>query len=502
MPEPGAGSGGARGGSGMGAGDRGGNGRDSERDSFGREADRIGYRVGPDRGDLVGIDISPRPSLIQNYLEDYTVPKVAPVARPAPKPVEHEAKKHAPRVNPVSAPTQPVSPAPVSTRSVDTSSGTGMTKVGLNLRDPAKEKEKADAVRTGSAGSDMQNYGDWSSVLSTLTDMVGNQPVYDSSVVTDNPTRAVKDHWQGKPTMPNFMSGLPIETQLQIMGTNMPTIDWADYNKVGPTKVGWTDTKPMAIWERPLSTQQLGYIDPSTYSSVMGGPGQKNSTYGQIREALEKAYQLQKSPSNIENYVGPGQKDALDTLPAFDKNKHRLAQLEEEAIKNSGFFRQWNPYSDYSKTGNIYNRSILEANMLADKYANMYGLPKNKQEASMNTYEMSSGVPGQTLPPHANRYTMYDLARHAFLASQTGLIPAQLTENVGSSGQPSDYINNILANKFMRPGGTMTKNLSSLLGTSQIPNKNQKMNEWMQLVYKEMTNPGSTGYNFNFDIYD
>jgi hypothetical protein len=48
-------------------------------------------------------------------LEDYTVPKVAPVARPAPKPVEHEAKKHAPRVNPVSAPTQPVSPAPVST---------------------------------------------------------------------------------------------------------------------------------------------------------------------------------------------------------------------------------------------------------------------------------------------------------------------------------------------------------------------------------------------------
>ena len=54
----------------------------------------------------------------------------------------------------------------------------------------------------------------------------------------------------------------------------------------------------------------------------------------------------------------------------------------------------------------------------------------------------------------------------------------------------------------MRPGGTMTKNLSSLLGTSQIPNKNQKMNEWMQLVYKEMTNPGSTGYNFNFDIHD
>ena len=102
MPEPGAGSGGARGGSGMGAGDRGGNGRDSERDSFGREADRIGYRVGPDRGDLVGMDISPRPSLIQNYLEDYTVPKVAPVARPAPKPVEHEAKKHAPRVDPVS----------------------------------------------------------------------------------------------------------------------------------------------------------------------------------------------------------------------------------------------------------------------------------------------------------------------------------------------------------------------------------------------------------------
>jgi hypothetical protein len=306
--------------------------------------------------------------------------------------------------------------------------------------------------------------------------------------------------WEGFPTG----SKAPWDKTIQDLNREWLLEENFPGNFLGPPykKAGWTDTKPMAIWERPLATQQPGYIDPSTYSSVMGGPGQKNSTYGQIREALEKSYQLQKSPSNIENYVGPGQKDALDALPAFDKNKHRLAQLEEEAIKNSGFFRQWNPYSDYSKTGNIYNRSILEANMLADKYANMYGLPKNKQEASMNTYEMSSGVPGQTLPPHANRYTMYDLARHAFLASQTGLIPAQLTENVGSSGQPSDYINNILANKFMRPGGTMTKNLSSLLGTSQIPNKNQKMNEWMQLVYKEMTNPGSTGYNFNFDIYD
>ena len=440
MPEPGAGSGGARGGSGMGAGDRGGYG--GERDDSGRIADRIGYEVDPrsegkvggyfshERGGWIGGKTpAPRPSLIQTYLED-VVPSVAPVtsvSSPAYKtyPVEFEEKKHAPRVD------------PVSTRSVDTSSGTGMTKVGLNLRDPAKEKEKADAVRTGSAGSDMQNYGDWSSVLGTLTDMVGNQPVYDSSVVTDNPTRAVKDYTvenlvNRKGNMPNFMSGLPIETQLQIMGTNMPMVNefWSDYNKVGPTKVGWTDTTPIAIWERPLATQQPGYIDPSTYSSVMGGPGQKNSTYGQIREALEKAYQLQKSPSNIENYVGPGQKDALDALPAFDKNKHRLAQLEEEAIKNSGFFGQWNPYSDYSKTGNVYNRSILEANMLADKYANMYGLPKNKQEAAMNTYEMSSGVPGPTLPPHANRYTMYDLARHGFLATQAGLIPAQLTESL------------------------------------------------------------------------
>ena len=240
---------------------------------------------------------------------------------------------------------------------------------------------------------------------------------------------------------------------------------------------------------------------PTNYSNVPsittlweGFPTGSKAPWDKTIQDLNREWLLEEKFSG--NFLGPSYKKA------GDKNKHRLAQLEEEAIKNSGFFRQWNPYSDYSKTGNIYNRSILEANMLADKYANMYGLPKNKQEASMNTYEMSSGVPGQTLPPHANRYTMYDLARHAFLASQTGLIPAQLTENVGSSGQPSDYINNILANKFMRPGGTMTKNLSSLLGTSQIPNKNQKMNEWMQLVYKEMTNPGSTGYNFNFDIYD
>ena len=114
MPEPGAGSGGARGGSGMGAGDRGGYGG-GERDVFGREPDRIGYEVDPRSEGKVGGYWSgersrwiggkapvTRPSLIQTYLEDYAVPKVAPVSRPAPKPVEHEAQKHAPRIAPVS----------------------------------------------------------------------------------------------------------------------------------------------------------------------------------------------------------------------------------------------------------------------------------------------------------------------------------------------------------------------------------------------------------------
>ena len=88
MPEPGAGSGGARGGSGMGAGDRGGYGR--ERDDSGRIADRIGYGVdlgGVERegwyeGGREGgwINRSVRPGgLIETYLED-TVPSVEPVA--------------------------------------------------------------------------------------------------------------------------------------------------------------------------------------------------------------------------------------------------------------------------------------------------------------------------------------------------------------------------------------------------------------------------------------
>ena len=88
MPEPGAGSGGARGGSGMGAGDPGGNGR--ERDDSGRIADRIGYGVdlggveseghyepGREGGWITGRTVRPG-GLIETYLEDIA-PSVAPV---------------------------------------------------------------------------------------------------------------------------------------------------------------------------------------------------------------------------------------------------------------------------------------------------------------------------------------------------------------------------------------------------------------------------------------
>tara|TARA_Y100000310_G_scaffold319437_1_gene374704 strand:- start:61 stop:804 length:744 start_codon:yes stop_codon:yes gene_type:complete len=234
-------------------------------------------------------------------------------------------------------------------------------------------------------------------------------------------------------------------------------------------------------------------------SSDLGGPGTQSqaSLPAKMAMASKPTVNLQygnpsylpanKHTAAVENYLNP---------------RLELEALEADARANEGFFKQWNPYTGYSKTGNVYNRSILEANMLADKFAAMYGLPKNKQEASMNYYEMSTGVPEQTLPPHANRYTMYDLARHGFLATQVGLLPAQFTESSRSSGQPSDYMNNMAANKFMRPGGTMLKNLDSLVGTSQIENKDQKMNDYMKTVYQEMVNPGSTGYKFNWNIYD
>ena len=84
MPEPGAGSGGARGGSGMGAGDPGGYGGGPE-----NEADPIGYGVDPGgvqregwweggrEGGWVNRRVSP-PSVVEMYLED-VAPSVAPV---------------------------------------------------------------------------------------------------------------------------------------------------------------------------------------------------------------------------------------------------------------------------------------------------------------------------------------------------------------------------------------------------------------------------------------
>jgi len=523
MPEPGAGSGGARGGSGMGAGDPGGYGAGVG------DVDPIGYGVSAGRGSghwvsmgKSGPEWVSTPSLVETYLEDYTLPKAAPVKaapvkspprRPPPRslpaPIEYEAKKHAPRP----APPPPVSrpdPKPAGRPVVTGTSVAPSAKVALKFTDKAKEASEKLAVRSGAAGSDMQKYGKFSPVMSTLLDMIEQDiPLQDPKYVSDSPK------WRpmfplGRPVvtgtyaknMPNFYANLPPETVEQLFHSQMPVI------QNSPKKdIDYYDQVENNIFQKASSTinytPQMFEEDAEDMffypSSDLGGPGTQSqaSLPAKMAMASKPTVNLQygnqsylpanKHTAAVENYLNP---------------RLELEALEADARANEGFFKQWNPYTGYSKTGNVYNRSILEANMLADKFAAMYGLPKNKQEASTNYYEMSTGVPEQTLPPHANRYTMYDLARHGFLATQVGLLPAQFTESSRSSGQPSDYMNNMAANKFMRPGGTMLKNLDSLVGTSQIENKDQKMNDYMKTIYQEMVNPGSTGYKFDWNIYD
>ena len=131
--------------------------------------------------------------------------------------------------------------------------------------------------------------------------------------------------------------------------------------------------------------------------------------------------------------------------------------------------------------------------------------------------------------------TFYDLMRHGFLNEQVSLPVSQMIELLDSGGQPSDFYNNMLASKFMRGNPAGTGLLSSALAARLLDkspysppafDKQQhdklaarlaqagispmspssrigsSMDAWDKLVFQEIMNPGSTGYNFNTNTAD
>jgi hypothetical protein len=131
--------------------------------------------------------------------------------------------------------------------------------------------------------------------------------------------------------------------------------------------------------------------------------------------------------------------------------------------------------------------------------------------------------------------TFYDLMRHGFLNEEVSLPVSQMIELLDSGGQPSDFYNNMLASKFMRgnPAGTglissalvarlldkspysapafdkqQHDRLTAILAQAGITPSSpsarisSSMDAWDKLVFHEIMNPGSTGYDFNTNVMD
>ena len=137
-------------------------------------------------------------------------------------------------------------------------------------------------------------------------------------------------------------------------------------------------------------------------------------------------------------------------------------------------------------------------------------------------------------PRRVSANPFYDLMRHGFMANETSLPVSQFTE-FDSLAQPSDFYNNVLASKFMRPDQKFDLNSSAASMFSPFdtnffappvtnsPYDQQRYQHWEnvlgspasassriggpmdafgKLAYREMMNPGSTGYNFNTNVTD
>ena len=194
--------------------------------------------------------------------------------------------------------------------------------------------------------------------------------------------------------------------------------------------------------------------------------------------------------------------DALSIQSKINK----LERQKQKAIAGGIF-----PWDNYSLSGNIQNLGRLHAQRLAREYMDKYGEEHFDQYGGWGSFN--------------------DLMAHGYLGSRGGLPMAQLLEAATGGSQPSDYINNVLASRFFRGDSTSTS--PSLLGgipgilasafkeanpnAARINNILSKagiqpmsasarwshpMDAWAKLVHAEMSNPGSTGWNFKTDTED
>ena len=179
---------------------------------------------------------------------------------------------------------------------------------------------------------------------------------------------------------------------------------------------------------------------------------------------------------------------------------NRLERQRAKAILGGVF-----PGDSYSMSGNIQNLGRLHAQRLTDEYQNKYGDEYFDQYGGWGSFN--------------------DLMAHGYLGSRVGLPMAQLLEAATGGSQPSDYINNVLASRFFRGdptsssmfGGipaTITPAISNAARINNIMSKaglqpmsassrwSHPMDAWGKLVHAEMSNPGSTGWNFQSDTED
>ena len=494
MPEPGAGSGGARGGSGMGAGDSGGYGGGPE-----NEADPIGYGIDPGgvqregwyeggrEGGWINRRVSP-PSVVEMYLED-VVPKVAPVARPAPKPTEHEARKQAPRNVP--SITEPVSSAPTQPANAPLSS---------------YEVAKTDIEAKKHAAVTMPSDSMASFLLDDDAGLTGGLNIRTTS---SGRTSGWKD--------PNYIDRL---AEQKALVDALP--DWAQ---------NWRSLLDIRFDKAPSFDDWFKNISPTVLDQKLAAPAVSSRIVPNFRWNTETGWpeKFGIAPNTIGRRISTrAQSEAKRQLekygPRFASRFQDLSDQEANIARQvTGMMRavpsdedDW--FAEDTQAVPAWDR-IRHADLLTRAAA------INKEK---NRFDRLSD------PRRVSANPFYDLMRHGFMANETSLPVSQFTE-FDSLAQPSDFYNNVLASKFMRPDQKFDLNSSAasmfspfdtnffappvtnspydqqryqhwenVLGAPMSPSSRigGPMDAFGKLAFREMMNPGSTGYNFNTNVTD
>jgi hypothetical protein len=185
----------------------------------------------------------------------------------------------------------------------------------------------------------------------------------------------------------------------------------------------------------------------------------------------------------------------------------RINNLERQKAKARGGGLL--PGDDYSLTGNISKLGRLYSDKLTNQYQGKYGEEYFDKYGGWGSFN--------------------DLMAHGYLGSRVGL-PMTQTWEAATQSQPSDFVNNALAARFFRGGqGTYSKGLMGIPGLiagqfkqvtpnavriNNIMSKagiqpasasarwSHPMDAWGRLVHAEMSNPGSTGWNFQMNTED